>query len=61
MFDTKDWANANQSEDIDMEESPPIESFTNANNWEDVIDTDDIPTNHIYVHFDPTALQAVVY
>ena len=43
----KDQAKAGQCKDTDMEESP-IES-TNANDWEDVVDTDDIPTNHIYI------------
>ena len=46
-FDAKDQAKASQCKDTDMEESP-IES-TNANNWEDVVDMDDVPTNHIYI------------
>ena len=46
-FDVKDQAKASQCKDTDMEESP-IES-TNANDWEDVVDTDDVPTNHIYI------------
>ena len=47
VFNAQDQAKASQCKDTDMEESP-IES-TNANNWEDVVDTDDIPTNHIYI------------
>ena len=53
-FDVKDQAKANESEDIDMDKSPPIESFTNADDWQDVIDTDDLPTHHtVYISTPP--------
>ena len=46
----KDQAKANESKDIDMDESPPIESSTNADDWQDVVDTDDLPAHHtVYI------------
>ena len=41
-FYAKDQAKENESEDIDMDKSPPIESSTNTDDWQDVVDTDDV-------------------
>ena len=39
VFDAKDWAKANQREDIDMEDDP-ITSSSDADDWQDVVETD---------------------
>ena len=47
-FNAKDQAKVNQSEDIDIEDAPIISS-SSADNWQDVIETDNITTRHIYI------------
>ena len=52
-FNTKDWAKANQHKDIDMEDAP-IMSSSDADDWQDIIETDNIPgTKHIYITTPP--------
>ena len=43
----KDWAKVNQSEDINIKDAP-IASSSSADDWQDIIETDDITTRHIY-------------
>ena len=45
-FDAKYWAKENISEDI---ENAPITPSSGADNCKDVVETDDIPTKHIYI------------
>ena len=59
-FNTKDQAKVNQSKDIDIEDTP-IASSSSANDWQDVVEMNDITTRCIYIHFDPTLLQATVF
>ena len=47
-FDTKDQAKVNQSEDIDIEDAP-IASSSSADDWQDVVEMDDITTRCIYI------------
>ena len=47
-FDVKDQAKVNQSEDIDIDDAP-IASSSSADDWQDVIEMDDITTRHIYI------------
>ena len=52
-FDAKDQAKANQHEDIDMEDAP-IASSSDADDCQDIVETDDIPgTKHIYITTPP--------
>lgn len=47
VFDAKDKAKADESYDSIMEE-PPIVSSGDGDDWQDVIDPDDIPDSHIH-------------
>lgn len=49
-FDAKDRAKIKQSQDIIMEDAP-IASSSDADDWQDLVETDDIPK--YYIHQDP--------
>ena len=47
-FNAKDWAKASQCKDTDMEDAP-IVSSSDPDDWQDIIETDDIPTKHTHI------------
>lgn len=47
-FDAKDRAKVNQSEDIDIDDAP-IASSSSADDWQDVVEMDNITTRRIYI------------
>ena len=52
-FDAKDKAKSNQSWDV-IKEDAPIVSSSDADDWQDVIEIDDVPgTKHIYTTIPP--------